>query len=158
MGNKHYSPKSLHHGTIMLNVDIENMNNYLNPNKLKLISKGIDSVKSRVVNLCDIYPNLGLCREKIFEGFEKEFMRYFNVDYANIDKIDVDNENSLNLKEKNPKIFEMYNKYSSWEWLFGECPEFSNSLFHKFDFGLIDLSLIVEKGIIKIVINFFLYF
>jgi len=128
----------------MLNVDIENMNNYLNPNKLKLISKGIDSVKSRVVNLCDIYPNLGLCREKVFDAFEKEFMKYVNVD--NFDKINVDDENSLEFKEKNPKIFEIYNKYSSWDWLFGECPQFSNSLFHKFEFGLIDLSLNVEKG------------
>lgn len=144
MGNRHYSPKSLHHGTIMLNVDIENMNNYLNPNKLKLISKGIDSVKSRVVNLCDIYPNLGLTKEKIFEAFEKEFMKYLNVD--NVDKINVQDENSVEFKERNPKVFDMYAKYSSWDWLFGECPEFSNSLFHKFEFGLIDLSLIIEKG------------
>ncbi len=49
---------SLHHGTILLNVDVSNMNRYLNPNKLKLISKGVDSVKSRVINLIEINPNL----------------------------------------------------------------------------------------------------
>jgi lipoate-protein ligase A len=51
---------SLHHGTILLNVDVANMNRYLNPNKLKLISKGVDSVKSRVVNLLDLNPTLSV--------------------------------------------------------------------------------------------------
>jgi len=144
MGNKTYDPKSLHHGTIMLNVDIEKMDNYLNPNKLKLISKGVDSVKSRVMNLCERYPNLSLNRENIFHAFEKEFVKYFDI--QEYDKIFVEDEMSENFKNKIPKIFELYDKYSSWEWLYGECPEFSNSFFHKFDFGLIDLSLIVEKG------------
>jgi lipoate-protein ligase A len=49
---------SLHHGTILLNVDVSNMNRYLNPNKLKLISKGVDSVRSRVINLLEINPEL----------------------------------------------------------------------------------------------------
>jgi lipoate-protein ligase A len=144
MANKNFLPKSLHHGTIMLNVNIENMNNYLNPNKLKLISKGVDSVKSRVVNLCDIYPNLNLNKELIYEVFEKEFIKYLNIDEYN--KIIVEDENSDVSKENNSKVYELFNKYSSWDWLYGECPEFSNSLFHKFDFGLIDLSMIVEKG------------
>ena len=128
----------------MLNVDIENMNKYLNPNKLKLISKGIDSVKSRVVNLNEIYPNLNLTKDKIYDALQKEFLKYHNIE--KYDKIFVKNEFDKNFEKENKKIFELFNKYKSWNWLYGECPEFSNSLFYKFDFGLIDLSLIVEKG------------
>lgn len=144
MGNKNFSPKSLHHGTIMLNVNIENMTNFLNPNKLKLISKGIDSVKSRVVNLTEIYPEKNLDKNKIFSAFEIEFLNYYSI--KDFNKIEIKDEFDENFAEENKTISELYKKYSTWNWLFGECPEFSNSLFHKFDFGLIDLSLIVEKG------------
>ena len=60
LGKNGYKAVSLHHGTILLNVDVERMNRYLNPNKLKLISKGVDSVRSRVVNLLQIDPNLSV--------------------------------------------------------------------------------------------------
>jgi lipoate-protein ligase A len=43
--------KSLHHGTMLLNLELDALLKYLNPNKLKLISKGVDSVVSRVMNL-----------------------------------------------------------------------------------------------------------
>jgi lipoate-protein ligase A len=43
--------KTLHHGTIMFSVDFNALQKYLNPNKKKLESKGIDSVISRVLNL-----------------------------------------------------------------------------------------------------------
>ena len=43
--------RSLHHGTMMIDLSLGALENYLNPNKLKLESKGVDSVKSRVVNL-----------------------------------------------------------------------------------------------------------
>lgn len=131
----------------MLNVNIENMTKFLNPNKLKLISKGIDSVKSRVINLSEIYPEKNLTRNKIFSAFEKEFLNYYNI--KEFDKIEVEDEFNEKFAQENKIISQLYEKYSSWNWLFGECPEFSNSLFHKFDFGLIDFSLIVEKGIIE---------
>ena len=43
--------KALHHGTMLLNVDSKNVAKYLNPNKEKLKSKGVDSVVSRIMNL-----------------------------------------------------------------------------------------------------------
>ena len=45
--------KALHHGTMLLSVNIEALGKYLNPSKLKLESKGVESVKSRVTNLCN---------------------------------------------------------------------------------------------------------
>lgn len=45
--------KSLHHGTMLLNLDLNALQKYLNPNKLKLLSKGVDSVVSRVMNLSE---------------------------------------------------------------------------------------------------------
>ena len=52
-GNAFYKngPRAYHHGTLMVDVDREKMGRYLNPSKAKLSSKGVDSVRSRVVNL-----------------------------------------------------------------------------------------------------------
>ena len=141
LGNKIFGPKSLHHGTILLNVDLNKMQRYLNPNKLKLISKGVDSVKSRVLNLNEIFPSLN--RDLVNREIEREFLAYHNI-RENFDKIILEDEKECKI----PKINELFNYYNTWEWKFGESPEFTNSLTHKFDWGLVDLCIRVEKGVI----------
>jgi len=143
LANKQNGAKCLHHGTILVNVDLESMKRCLNPNKLKLISKGVDSVQSRVMNLTEKFPNLN--KDILFEVIEKEFLKYHGIDQTESKKEFVDDIN----ENKIEKINELYNHYNSWKWKFGECPEFTNSLVHKFDFGLIDLSLKVNRGVIE---------
>jgi lipoate-protein ligase A len=46
--------KILHHGTMLLDVELTALKNYLSPHKLKLESKGVQSVISRVTNLKDL--------------------------------------------------------------------------------------------------------
>ena len=46
--------KSLHHGTLLLDLDFTALSKYLNPNKLKLQSKGVVSVIQRVINLKEL--------------------------------------------------------------------------------------------------------
>ena len=138
-----FAPKSLHHGTILLNVDMDNMQRYLNPNKLKLISKGVDSVRSRVLNLNEKYPHL--TKDIVYDAIEKAFLKFHGVNEGEYDKVYIEDENN----NKEDKIKELFNYYNSWEWKFGESPEFTNSLVHKFDWGLVDLSLLVEKGKIQ---------
>lgn len=43
--------KLLFHGTLMVDVDLEALTQALTPDKIKIASKGIDSVRSRVINL-----------------------------------------------------------------------------------------------------------
>ncbi len=50
--------KSLHHGTMLLDLDLTALDKYLSPNKLKLQSKGVDSVVARVMNLKEQVPHI----------------------------------------------------------------------------------------------------
>lgn len=47
-----------------------------------------------------------------------------------------------------PKVMELYEFYSQWEWRFGETPKFTNSIEKKFPWALVDLQCNVEKGVI----------
>lgn len=47
-----------HHGTILVNTNLESMEAALRPSRVKLEKRGIDSVRSRVVNLAELVPGL----------------------------------------------------------------------------------------------------
>lgn len=59
-GNAYYSTGDCcyHHGTILMHADQEQMEKYLHVSRQKLESKGVESVRSRVINLCDLMPEL----------------------------------------------------------------------------------------------------
>ena len=59
LGRKDGSGKrSLHHGTMLLDLELGALGKYLNPNKKKLESKGVSSVVSRVMNLREAVPDI----------------------------------------------------------------------------------------------------
>ena len=67
-----------HHGTLMVNVNMEDLSKYLTVSKEKLESKGVDSVRLRVVNLSEYVPELSidLLKEKLREAFGERSMDY----------------------------------------------------------------------------------
>ena len=50
--------KALHHGTMLIDLELTALQKYLSPNKEKLQSKGVESVVSRVVNLRELLPDI----------------------------------------------------------------------------------------------------
>lgn len=61
-GNAYYltSGACYHHGTLMLDVNAEHVAKYLTVSKQKLSAKGVDSVRSRIVNLSELRPGLDI--------------------------------------------------------------------------------------------------
>jgi lipoate-protein ligase A len=59
-GNAFYNSRgrSYHHGTLLIHADIEKLGRYLTPPKAKLETKGVKSVRSRVINLSELSPAL----------------------------------------------------------------------------------------------------
>jgi len=69
--------RSLHHGTMLLDLKLDALGKYLNPSKAKLQSKGVDSVISRVVNLKEL--NSTITHDNFCESLEKEFIRKWDT-------------------------------------------------------------------------------
>ncbi len=74
-GNAFYNSggHSYHHGTLLINADMEKLGRYLTPPKAKLESKGVKSIRSRVINLSEISPSLNCSsmKEHILSAAEK---------------------------------------------------------------------------------------
>ena len=60
-----------HHGTLLVDTDGEAMSRYLNVSKAKLAAKGVASVRSRVVNLRELLPDLTIAdlQQKLLTSF-----------------------------------------------------------------------------------------
>lgn len=76
-GNAFYKngTQAYHHGTLLVDVDMQKMGRYLNLSKAKLQSKGVDSVRSRVVNLRELNPNVTIegLKSAMAEAFSKPY-------------------------------------------------------------------------------------
>lgn len=47
------------------------------------------------------------------------------------------------------ELMEIYSNYSKWEWRFGETPQFSYTVEHKFSWALVEVQLNSDKGFIQ---------
>lgn len=132
--------RSLHHGTMLLDVDLDALGRYLSPNKLKMESKGIASVAARVVNLCEVTPTIdhaSFC-DAAASAFEAKYPgRSVNRRMLTVSEL-----------KQIPELMAIYERYDEWEWRFGESPSFSHSLEHKFDWALVDVHVDVDRGVI----------
>ena len=128
--------KSCHHGTLLVDVDLEKLSRYLTVSPLKLQSKGIESVLSRVVNLKEINPQMTI------ESLKTALITSFNEFYKTEAKIIILNENGID-------VAKYVEKYNSWEWNYSESPDFSIVLENKFDWGIFEINLELSDGKIK---------
>ena len=131
---------SLHHGTMLLDVDLNALGRYLNPSKKKLESKGVDSVISRVMNLNEVSPEI------TYDSFVDSLEEAFTEKWAGM-KVNKTVISEADLR-KIDKIAELYESTNDWDWRFGQTPDFTNSIEHKFDWAHVDVMFNVEGGVI----------
>lgn len=141
-GNAMFSTRGrmFSHGTLMLNSEIEELSRALKVKKVKIESKGIKSVKSRVANISEF-----LDEEITMDEFKELILKYvFDVEDLNdvpeyvLTQEDWDNINEISK-----------NRYQKWEWNYGKSPAFNIQESHKFPAGLVDVRLNVKNGIIE---------
>lgn len=137
-GNAFYQNAShaYHHGTLMVDVDKEKLGRYLSPPKAKLEAKGVASVRSRVVNLKELAPQLTIDLMKQYMA--KAFAEVYGSEAT-----------ALSLKDEDlAEIAALKEKYSSWEYLFGTPLPFSFECESHFGWGHIHLQLDAKNGIV----------
>lgn len=134
-GNAYFFNKdnALHHGTILINSDLTKLSRYLQVSREKIISKGIDSVQSRVVNLAEVCKAITLA--DVVKGMEESFCEVYGGD---VEKMTVDCDNL--------KLESLVQKYSSWEWRFGKTPKFDVSISRRFGWGEVEFGFCFKDG------------
>lgn len=123
--------RACHHGTMLLNSDLSDIEKYLTPNTEKLASHGVKSVSSRVCNL-------GIKTE----DFCREIMRLFEPD--GVPQI-IDGS----LLETDGELKAQYDFFSSDIWRFGNTPKFTDKYETEIDGSKYTVLLDVRKGIVR---------
>lgn len=126
-----------HHGTLLVCSDLRQMEKYLNVSKQKLKSNGVDSVKSRVVNLTELCAEISV--ETLKDRLEKAFAHVYGCRPVRIGENDLD-WNRIRKREE---------RFSSWEWKYGRKIPFQYSAGGRFAWGETELQFCVDGGIIK---------
>ena len=111
----YYRDRMYHHGTILFDADLDMVAKVLQVKLEKIESKGIKSNRSRVTNILPYlekpmtikeFQNYLLTFILGTEDIESKTYHLTEEDYQNIDKL-------------------MKEKYATWEWNFGENPDFT---------------------------------
>lgn len=141
-GNAMFSTRGrmFSHGTLMLNSEIEELSKALKVNKIKIESKGIKSVRSRVANISEF-----LKEEMTIPEFKELILKHvFDVEDLN------DVPEYILTQEDWDNIYKISeDRYQNWEWNYGKSPAFNIQEAHKFPAGLVDVRLNVKNGLIE---------
>ncbi|CAH2716554.1 Lipoate-protein ligase A [Neobacillus rhizosphaerae] len=136
-GHAYYADNGnyLYHGTVMVDVDMDKLSGVLSPSSLKLQSKGIASVRSRVINLSRINSEIttDAAKEALILAFVKIYGESEPIKY-------------IDRKNLQPELWDTIKRE---EWIYGEAPSFSISEERKLPFGNVTLSADVAEGRIQ---------
>ena len=125
-----------HHGTLLIDADLNRLSKYLQVSPKKIQSKGIDSVRSRVCNLKELQPEITV--EKVKETLAFEFEQEYGKAQVFVFPPSADE-----------KVDKLYQEQVSWEWRLGKAPKFDYQIEERLSFGEIQLLCSLQHGIIK---------
>ncbi|HOQ08356.1 MAG TPA: lipoate--protein ligase [Clostridiales bacterium] len=128
------------HGTILVSADVDNMSKYLQVSEEKMRSKGVKSVRSRVVNLTELNP--GITVDDVAQALIGSFRREYGST--------ADVEGTLRKdRESCEALEELYCKYSSWAWRYGEAPDFDVTYETRFPWGGVEIGFMLRNAIVS---------
>jgi lipoate-protein ligase A len=131
--------RAFHHGTLLIDSNLDRLSRYLAPSTKKIEAKGVKSVRSPVINLIKIQPTLTMA--EVQTALITSFQAYYGP--ASIETL------CLQTLAKESSLNQTYEEYRSWEWRFGRTLPFHQTLEKCFPCGETTLSLKVENGIIQ---------
>lgn len=130
--------QDLHHGTILIKGNIEDLQRYLKPKPAKLLKHGVDSVRSRVVNLSEINPEI--TSENIVPHLKAAFEEIYGMQASTLDFKDI---------ITHPEVRKLYDEFASDEWRYNKWKNFTAQRSAQFEWGGVEVSLDISNGVIK---------
>jgi len=132
-----HAGRILFHGTLLFDVDFDAMTAVLTPPQAKIEAKGVASVRARVANLNEFLP--GLTRDTFRLALERELLRQFDLK----EPLPIPD----NWMREAERIAD--ERYRSWDWNFGESPDFTFERTRRFPCGTVTVHLDVHSGLIR---------
>ncbi|WP_100487431.1 lipoate--protein ligase [Sporolactobacillus pectinivorans] len=126
------------HGTLLFDVNLDNVSKALHPDAEKYESKGIKSVRSRVTNIRE-----HLLEDMDIQQFRETLLHYIFEGNSEIPEYHLTDEDWTNI------VAIAQHRYRNWDWVYGKSPEFNVRKAHRFPGGRIDIRLDVKKGVIE---------
>lgn len=116
---KQKKDRSFHHGTLLIESDLTKLNSYLHTKVEGIKTKSTKSVRSNVINLKEINPNI--TQDLVYEAAVKSLESYFDL------KCRIKSQGDYTLSDT------YLESLKKWNWIFGETPlfelEISSELF-----------------------------
>lgn len=124
-----------HHGTLLLDADMEKMSRYLTVDPAKLAAKGVASVRSRTVNLGSLIP--GLTAEDLKAKLKEAFSLVYGLPVE------------ASPGPEAEALGRLRKKYVSDKWLYGRQADFNYRFSRRFAWGDADISLRIKDGLVE---------
>lgn len=131
---------ALHHGTLMVDTDVEPMMRYLTVSDSKLKTRAIKSVKSRVINLREVKHDLTITElmDAVGTSFAEQYGEGRSIVQRTVEEF-----------PRDKILADLEALYASWEWRYGRAIDFDAQVETKrFPWGQADIRFKVTQGII----------
>jgi lipoate-protein ligase A len=138
-GNAFYlsGKNAYHHGTILLNADTEAASKYLSVSQDKIKAKGVESVKSRIINLNECNPDLTIAKLK--QLLIESFAEVYGCRGETLDQNGLDRERLAALEKE----------FSDPLWKYGKNPPFSFEASGRFPWGGVEIRIDAKENRIQ---------
>ena len=128
----------LHHGTLLFNTNLENLENSILPPKANISDKAVKSIRATVTNISEELNN-NIPVDEFRKRFQQYLKGYFQVKQVY----------TLSGNEKQEIEILANNKYRKWEWNYGYSPAYEVSNKIEINEQHISASIQVKNGLIS---------
>ena len=130
----------LHHGTLLIATDFERVTRYLSVSKVKLESKGVTSVRSRITNLTELQPDVNV------ENACRALAAAFGAEYGESNSTETALEEIGFASLIDERCAELRARNASWAWRLGRSLPFQASMETRFSWGIVRIDFELKNG------------
>lgn len=122
----------VHHGTVLYNANLEELEKCLNVDDLKIVSKGIKSVRERVVNMGNYTGGMdvALFMDRLKEEITQSQLTNYVFNEEEVARINAIADE----------------KFRSWDWIFGKSPKCDMIKKGRVDGGTLEFHISLAEG------------